>query len=161
MSELLRARGPLGHLPDRGGAAARRTRRRPRVDRGEIVGVAGESGCGKSTLASTILRLQPASATVTGKVLVDGEDVRHDALGRPARAALGRRVDRLPGRAALAQRRPPDRRPDRGADPAARAGGRRRPRSTGGSASCSSRSGCRPHGRRPTRTSSPAASGSG
>jgi peptide/nickel transport system ATP-binding protein len=45
------------------------------VDRGEVVGVAGESGCGKSTLASTVLRLQPASATVTGRVLVDGEDV--------------------------------------------------------------------------------------
>jgi peptide/nickel transport system ATP-binding protein len=45
------------------------------VDRGEVVGVAGESGCGKSTLASTVLRLQPASATVTGQVLVDGEDV--------------------------------------------------------------------------------------
>ena len=45
------------------------------VDRGEVVGVAGESGCGKSTLASTVLRLQPASATVTGSVLVDGEDV--------------------------------------------------------------------------------------
>ncbi|HQR27626.1 MAG TPA: ABC transporter ATP-binding protein, partial [Nocardioides sp.] len=45
------------------------------VRRGEIVGVAGESGCGKSTLASTVLRLQPANATVTGRVLMDGEDV--------------------------------------------------------------------------------------
>jgi peptide/nickel transport system ATP-binding protein len=44
------------------------------VDRGEIVGVAGESGCGKSTLASTVLRLQPPSATVAGRVLVRGED---------------------------------------------------------------------------------------
>jgi peptide/nickel transport system ATP-binding protein len=46
------------------------------VARGEIVGIAGESGCGKSTLASTILRLQPLSATVTGRVLVEGEDVQ-------------------------------------------------------------------------------------
>ncbi|MGB0099712.1 MAG: ATP-binding cassette domain-containing protein, partial [Nocardioides sp.] len=45
------------------------------VARGEVVGVAGESGCGKSTLASTILRLQPASATVSGRVLIQGEDV--------------------------------------------------------------------------------------
>jgi peptide/nickel transport system ATP-binding protein len=45
------------------------------VERGQIVGVAGESGCGKSTLASTVLRLQPPSATVTGEVLFDGEDV--------------------------------------------------------------------------------------
>ena len=44
------------------------------VDRGEIVGVAGESGCGKSTLASTVLRLQPPSARVEGRVLVHGAD---------------------------------------------------------------------------------------
>jgi peptide/nickel transport system ATP-binding protein len=45
------------------------------VARGQIVGVAGESGCGKSTLASTVLRLQPANATVSGEVLFDGRDV--------------------------------------------------------------------------------------
>jgi peptide/nickel transport system ATP-binding protein len=45
------------------------------VGSGQIVGVAGESGCGKSTLASTVLRLQPANATVTGEVLFDGRDV--------------------------------------------------------------------------------------
>ncbi len=45
------------------------------VRSGEIVGVAGESGCGKSTLASTLLRLQPKDATVTGEVLIDGADV--------------------------------------------------------------------------------------
>jgi peptide/nickel transport system ATP-binding protein len=45
------------------------------VERGQIVGVAGESGCGKSTLASTILRLQPANATVTGEVRFDGRDI--------------------------------------------------------------------------------------
>ncbi|GAA4361366.1 ABC transporter ATP-binding protein [Angustibacter luteus] len=42
---------------------------------GEVVGVAGESGCGKSTLVSTVLRLQPKDATVTGQVRVDGADV--------------------------------------------------------------------------------------
>jgi peptide/nickel transport system ATP-binding protein len=42
---------------------------------GEVVGVAGESGCGKSTLVSTVLRLQPREATVTGEVEVLGGDV--------------------------------------------------------------------------------------
>jgi peptide/nickel transport system ATP-binding protein len=45
------------------------------VPAGSSLGIAGESGSGKSTLISTVLRLQPKSATVTGQVLVDGEDV--------------------------------------------------------------------------------------
>ncbi len=44
------------------------------VHAGEVVGVAGESGCGKSSLASTVLRLQPKDAEVTGAVLVSGVD---------------------------------------------------------------------------------------
>jgi peptide/nickel transport system ATP-binding protein len=42
---------------------------------GETLGLAGESGCGKSTLAAALLRLLPRGATVTGEVLLDGEDV--------------------------------------------------------------------------------------
>lgn len=42
---------------------------------GETVGVAGESGCGKSTMATALLRLLPASAKVTGSIMLDGKDV--------------------------------------------------------------------------------------
>ncbi|MFF3982589.1 ABC transporter ATP-binding protein [Streptomyces sp. NPDC055808] len=49
---------------------------------GQKLGVAGESGCGKSTLAMALLRLLPSSATLTGSVLLDGEDVLGMRWGR-------------------------------------------------------------------------------
>jgi peptide/nickel transport system ATP-binding protein len=52
------------------------------VGPGEVVGLAGESGCGKSTLASTVLRLQPSGATVTGEVNVLGQDVQTITWGK-------------------------------------------------------------------------------
>ena len=45
------------------------------LERGEVLGIAGESGCGKSTLAATVLRLLPDSAKTGGEVLLDGTDV--------------------------------------------------------------------------------------
>ena len=74
------------------------------VHAGEVVGVAGESGCGKSTLVSTVLRLQPKDAAVDrARSRSSASDVQTMLVGRPAGAALGRRLDRLPGRAALAE----------------------------------------------------------
>ncbi|MFJ1597179.1 ABC transporter ATP-binding protein [Streptomyces sp. NPDC088261] len=52
------------------------------VGAGTKLGVAGESGCGKSTLALALLRLLPASAKVTGEILLDGEDVLTMKWGR-------------------------------------------------------------------------------
>ncbi|PJN00059.1 dipeptide/oligopeptide/nickel ABC transporter ATP-binding protein [Streptomyces sp. CB01201] len=49
---------------------------------GRKLGMAGESGCGKSTLAMALLRLLPSSATMTGSVLLDGEDVLGMRWGR-------------------------------------------------------------------------------
>ena len=45
------------------------------VDRGEVLGLAGESGCGKSTIAGAILRLLPAKTRITGRIELDGNDI--------------------------------------------------------------------------------------
>src|SRR5438876_6964747 len=47
-----------------------------RINPGETLGIVGESGSGKSTLALTIMRvLPPAARIVSGKMLLDGEDL--------------------------------------------------------------------------------------
>ena len=45
------------------------------LQRGETLGLAGESGCGKSSVAGALLRLLPQGTSVTGEVLLNGEDV--------------------------------------------------------------------------------------
>ena len=52
------------------------------VERGQVMGLAGESGCGKSTIAGAILRLLPASTKVEGRVVLDGEDILGLSPGR-------------------------------------------------------------------------------
>jgi oligopeptide/dipeptide ABC transporter ATP-binding protein len=45
------------------------------VDRGERLGLVGESGCGKTTGMLALMGLLPPTASVAGRVLLDGEDV--------------------------------------------------------------------------------------
>jgi peptide/nickel transport system ATP-binding protein len=45
------------------------------VDKGEVLGLVGESGSGKSTLAGAMMALLPASATVTGRLALNGVDL--------------------------------------------------------------------------------------
>ena len=52
------------------------------LEAGEALGVVGESGSGKSTLAMALLRLLPRDARITGRMMLDGEDVLAMNWGR-------------------------------------------------------------------------------
>jgi peptide/nickel transport system ATP-binding protein len=52
------------------------------LDPGETLGIAGESGCGKSTIANAMMRLLPDGTAVSGRILLDGEDILTMKPGR-------------------------------------------------------------------------------
>ncbi|MEO0401333.1 MAG: ABC transporter ATP-binding protein [Pseudomonadota bacterium] len=57
-----------------------------RIDAGEVVAITGESGSGKSMTALAVMQLLPDGSEVTGRVVLDGQDVT--AMSEPDMCAL-------------------------------------------------------------------------
>ena len=158
---LLRLEDLVGHLPHRGGRVPAVRGVTLDVEAGTTLGVAGESGSGKSTLAATVLRLTPRSAKVSGRVLLDGEDVLAMSFGR-LRAVRWAEAS-IVFQGALHSLNPLHRVGQQVAEPVLLHDRAVHPARGGedGSPGCSPTSGCRRGSPRRTRTSSPAARSSG
>jgi len=55
------------------------------LDKGDRMGLVGESGCGKTTMLLAIIGLLPPRARVSGRVLLDGQDILGEQLTKPRR----------------------------------------------------------------------------